>query len=401
MSRRVDVVVVGGGPAGAATALELARAGVEVVVLDRARFPREKPCGDFLHPLGTAALDRMGVLAEVLPQAQKLQGMLVVSPQGREVFAPFPGGAGLALRRVVLDHAILQAARRAGAEVHTGRPVRAVGRRGRCWEVCTDQGTLEARILVGADGMHSRVARAAGLRRRTLLRGRYALGTYVRGLTAHRGFGEMHLGRGAYCGVSVFPYGLANLTLVLPREALRAQARALRPGQAADVLEDALRSFPSLQARLPAGQVRAGLRAVGPLGPSAGPAVADGVILVGDAAACTEPLFGLGVSLALTAAPVAAQTVAAALRGGECGAAALAPYGRWHRRRLRGLAGLLRLADWLALRSPLIEPLTRAWQRRPALASDFLGVVGDGAPLGELLHPAYTARLLLACVWRA
>ncbi len=402
MRRRVDVVVVGAGPAGAATAVELARDGVEVVVLDRARFPREKTCGDFLHPLGTAALDRLGVLAEVRPRAQSLQGMLVVSPQGREVFAPFPGGMGLALRRLILDDAILRAARRAGAEVQTGKAARAVARCGRRWEIRTDDGTLEAKVLVGADGMRSRVARAAGLRRTTPRRGRYTLGTYVRGLPAHPGWGEMHLGHEAYCGVSLFPDGWANVTMVLPRAALRAHPCAGLRRQEADApaFAEAL-PFPSLQRRMRAAQVCAGLRAVGPLHPSTGPVVADGIILVGDAAACTDPLTGLGVSLALTAAPVAARTVAGALRRGEWGALALAPYARWHRRRLRGLTALLRLVDRLALRSSLVEPLTSAWQRRPALASAFLGAVGGGATPRTVLHPVYAARLLLACVSRA
>ncbi|MDQ7849149.1 MAG: geranylgeranyl reductase family protein [Armatimonadota bacterium] len=400
MRQRVDVVVVGGGPAGAATALELAREGVEVVLLDRARFPREKPCGDFLHPLGTAVLEQLGVLAEVGSQAQSLHGMLLVSPQGREVFAPFPGGTGLAVRRAVLDDTVLQAARRAGAEVHTGRPARAVARHGQRWEIRTDQGTLEARVLVGADGMRSRVAQAAGLRRGPLRRGRYALSIYVRGLPAYPGWGEMHLGRETYCGVSLFPDGWARLALVLPREALGAQIRAAQTGKVARVLEDAMRAFPSLRARLPGVQVCAGLRAVGPLHPSTGPVVADGIVLVGDAAACTDPLTGLGVSLALSAASVAARTVAGALRRGECGAPALAPYARWHHRRLRGLTALLCLVDWLALRSSLIEPLTHAWQRRPPLASNFLGAIGGGATPGAVLHPAYAVRLLLACVSR-
>src|SRR3989304_6361530 len=117
VDERVDVLIIGGGPAGAATALALARRGGGVGPRGRARFPREKLCGDFLHPLGTAALERLGLLDEVLPRAQVLRGLLIVSPQGREVFARFAGGAGLSLSRAVLDETILRAAQRAGAAI--------------------------------------------------------------------------------------------------------------------------------------------------------------------------------------------------------------------------------------------------------------------------------------------
>lgn len=397
---QAEVVIIGGGPAGAATALTLAHLGVEVLLLDRARFPRGKLCGDFLHPLGTAALADLGVLAEVLPQAQTLRGMLIVSPEGREVFARFAHGHGLSLSRAVLDDVLLRAAQRAGAAVRTGVAARAVARHGDRWRITTDGGTLEARLLVGADGLHSRVAAAAGLRHRPGRAGRYALGIYVHGLPARRGFGEMHLGRGAYCGVSVFPDGLANITMVLPKAALRMRRGGEPRERVSDWLDPMFTSFPRLQPRLASAAPARQVRAVGPLAITGGGVVGDGVLLVGDAAACTDPLTGQGVSLALTAAPVAARTIAEALRRGDLRDVALAPYARWHAGRLNGLRRFLRLVDWLALRTPLIEPLARAWQDQPALATRFLDVIGSGAPTRVLLGPAYVSRLLRTCISR-
>ena len=82
-SRRAQVVVVGGGPAGAASAYFLARAGVDVMILDRARFPRDKPCSEYMSPQASRILDDMGVLARVEQAgAAHLAGMRVRSPSG-------------------------------------------------------------------------------------------------------------------------------------------------------------------------------------------------------------------------------------------------------------------------------------------------------------------------------
>jgi len=393
MAPVADVAIIGGGPAGGITALALARRGLAVVLLDRARFPREKLCGDFVHPLGVDALRRLDLLAEIAPHGQSLAGMLIVSPQGREVFARFPGGPGLSVSRAVLDDVILRAAARAGADVRAPLAAQHIARQRR-WQIRTEAGMVEARFLVGADGLRSRVAGAVG-RRRPPRADWFAVGMYIRGLPRHPGFGEMHLAAGSYCGVSSFPDGRANVTMVLPRA-------WLRPGLArrrSDPLPLAtfLAHFPRLHPRLGAASARGPLRATGPLFAHQGPVAGDGVLLVGDAAATTDPLTGLGVSFAVTGGLAAADAIAQAFARRDLSAPALAVYARWHRDRLGGLRAILHLASWLP-RTRLIEPLARAWQRDPALAARFLGVLADAAPAREVLNPHYIARVLRSCI---
>src|SRR5690606_21539980 len=132
MSTPCDAVVVGAGPAGSATALLLARAGHDVLLLDRRDFPRAKPCGDCLSPEAGRVLDRLGVLADVLaaPPARpaRLDGWRIISPAGHAfeaTFAPAANGdarveTSISIRRETLDAVLLAGARRAGAEVRTG-----------------------------------------------------------------------------------------------------------------------------------------------------------------------------------------------------------------------------------------------------------------------------------------
>src|SRR5213594_376213 len=126
MTGRWDAIVVGAGPAGSSVALQLARAGADVLLLDRARFPRDKPCSEYLSPETTRVLGRLDpdVLAEVEQSAPaRLYGMKVVAPNGRVMIGrftarhpwPSPRPYGLALPRPVLDTILRRAAERAGA----------------------------------------------------------------------------------------------------------------------------------------------------------------------------------------------------------------------------------------------------------------------------------------------
>ena len=111
-----DVIVVGAGPAGSACALELARAGAHVLLVDQHDFPRDKICGDGLIPDSHAALSRLGVLEEVLALAQPCTHVRAFGPSGLSVDVP---GTLAVLPRRDLDHVLVRAAQRAGARLAT------------------------------------------------------------------------------------------------------------------------------------------------------------------------------------------------------------------------------------------------------------------------------------------
>ncbi|MGH7703842.1 MAG: NAD(P)/FAD-dependent oxidoreductase, partial [Gemmatimonadales bacterium] len=128
MSDSVDVLVIGAGPAGSATARHLARDGFRVLTVDRAEFPRDKACSEYMGPETVRLLDRLGVVADLeAAGAQPLHGTTVVGARGARLtglfalasFPPFRA-TGLSVARRVLDHHLVQAARAAGAEVAEG-----------------------------------------------------------------------------------------------------------------------------------------------------------------------------------------------------------------------------------------------------------------------------------------
>src|SRR5438876_5659745 len=117
-------LVVGAGPTGSAVALLLARRGHDVLLVDQARFPRDKPCGEYLNPAATAVLSRLGVDAMLADAGARIvKGVHLTSPGGCTVRVLYPGSKGgprplgLSMPRLALDAALLDAARAAGVRV--------------------------------------------------------------------------------------------------------------------------------------------------------------------------------------------------------------------------------------------------------------------------------------------
>jgi geranylgeranyl reductase family protein len=406
-----DILIVGAGPAGSATAVHLARAGHRVVLLDRARFPREKPCSEYLSPEAVRLLDRLGAVAELeAAGAVPLLGTRVFGPRGAALTGSFgqapvsPWRAtGLSVSRRILDHRLVVAAREAGAEVVEQTSVEELlYERGAVAGVLARhragrRQAVRARIVIGADGLRSLVARRLG-RRRHGVPSRLAFVAHVAGVKGLDGHAEMHVSGRGYVGLNriACPPGgpdaeIANVALVVPRS-----RAAVARGRVEQFLYKELERFPALAGRVPRGRLVREVLVTGPFAAWSGRVTADGALLVGDAADFFDPFTGEGITSALRGAELAAQTVSEALHGtsGILPARRLSGYVAARRAAFLGKWAVERLVGYGMYLPRLFDRAVGRLERR-GLAHTFVGVTGDFVPAQAVLNPRFLARMIL------
>ncbi|MCA9502748.1 MAG: NAD(P)/FAD-dependent oxidoreductase [Myxococcales bacterium] len=289
---RADVLVVGAGPAGLATAIAFARRGLEACVVDRRRAPLDKACGEGIMPAGVRALQRLGVVTDQL-DAAAFEGVRFVEGaiacEGR-----FAGGTGLGVRRTELSRALIDVATRAGVEIRLGCSLRDFDRDGDVVRARTRDGDWRVRLLVGADGLHSTVRERAGLSgpdraRRFGLRRHFRIAPWSRLVEVH----WCDRGEAYVTPVARDEVGVAILGAAKDRDFDRELAR-----------------FPEVVARLAGAAPVDGVRGAGPFWQSAKRPAAERVALVGDAAGYTDAVTGEGISLAIRGAEALARIFA-------------------------------------------------------------------------------------------
>lgn len=293
MSGVHDLVIAGGGPAGLATALYAARAGLDTVVVEPRPVPVDKACGEGLMPGAVRAISALGLDVPGRP----LNGIRYV--QGpRQVQAAFRRGRGLGVRRTALHGALHRAVLDTGVPV---LPLRVTEVRQDTTGVTVPGIGLRARWLVAADGLHSPVRRTLGLEIPPSGAGepRYGLRRHY-AVPPWSSYVEVHWGADGEAYVTPLGPELVGVALLTARRA---------------PFSTQLHGFPELADRLPPEAAVTPVRGAGPLRQRARTRVHGRVLLVGDAAGYIDALTGEGISLALTGA----ETLVANVRRGTPG----------------------------------------------------------------------------------
>lgn len=315
LTGRSDVLIVGAGPAGAAAGAFLARMGLEVVCVDRARFPRDKTCGDAVSSAGLEIAAAMGADLASLPHAPVLAAAAIL-PDGERIVRHYGAHPGAIVPRLALDDLLRQRMQAAGVTLHEGVAVRALLRDGEQF-VGAEGPELRwhARVVLAADGPGSVAWAALG---REYPRGAQlgvAATVYLRGAQPLQpGVSEHYFERDLPCGYGwLFPpvEGLANVGVYQ-----RADRYQKRGGQLRALLQAFLDRHPDRFADSEqVGPVRSwALPLCLHTWPAGG---APGLLLVGDAGNFVDPLSGEGIWQALRTGQLAAEFAGAALTAGR------------------------------------------------------------------------------------
>jgi geranylgeranyl reductase family protein len=335
-----DVAIAGAGPAGSALAVLLARAGHSVLLLDQKRFPRDKVCGDFVSPKGLRSLERLGCgqaieRARFLPirSSSVFLNGTEISRGDLPVLPDHPAHAHV-IPRAVLDEMIFRKAQAEGAD--TVEDCRVTGFHTTS-EIAAIEATVEgqprryaARILVGADGATSTMARRAGLDAPDPRYAMAAVRAYCRGLSIDRTL--LYFDEEFFPGFGwVFPSrdGVANIGVGMLKEPL------VKHGLNLQRFYDRLVAFVQSLPRQSGSAIEIEGKAGAPIktyGARARNTFERG-LLIGEAAGLVDPISGEGIPLALESAEMAAEVLHAALVEGDCSERALSEYDRRWRER--------------------------------------------------------------------
>jgi geranylgeranyl reductase family protein len=398
-----DVIVVGGGPAGALAALTLGRRGVDVLVLDTKRFPRDKPCGGGIrHGFFRRFSDLVPTLRSRVA-VHEIRKVLMESPGGGAVLAASQRPFYITLRRMELDAALLDRARAEGARVIEGARVTALERGpGRATVRCVDGRAFGARLVIGCDGVNSLVAREAGLTR-GFPDDVLAIDTMEETPLAELSVADPETMYVAY-GYRGWPgYGY-----VFPKTAhVDAGVGFLVPffkRELGGKPYEQHRRF--LEAAADKGWVRGRSNAANfkayrlPLGGPLARTYADGVLVAGDAGGFVNAYTGEGIYHAMVTGQLAGEVAAQALAASDVSAARLAGYQvAWQREIGEELADSLRIQRRLFARPWLVDRVIRAAAGDPALSRLFAAVsLGEESFRRRKLEMA--ARFLLALARR-
>jgi len=396
-----DVAIVGAGPAGSASATWLSRAGLSVALVDKAFFPRDKPCGEYQSPETQRIFDRLGVKEKILAaNPARLKGMRIWTSDGnnfRGDFSSDPSSPiyGLSLPRRILDDILMRHAAEQGASVFEGFTIKQLigndrqvtGIKG---QLDGQKVQLDAKLVIGADGINSVVANRLGLRQHHRWLKKVAFVTHFENVDALSSYGEMFVSKDRYCGLAPLGRNLTNVCVVVDTKV----AQTWKDDIEENFFKEVAR-YPILAERMQNSKMIKAIKAVGPLAVGTVRATSPGAILVGDAAFFLDPFTGEGMYTALANAELASDIL---LKHWSTNGPSEEFYSKYEKERLKAFKGKWRVCSLiqLAIRYPMMMRFfAERLGKRKKLADILVGVTGDFRSPYEVLSAAWLARLLI------
>jgi len=387
MIPRVDVLVIGSGPAGSALAGAMADAGASVLLAESSAHPRPKACAEYASPRIVEELARIGLAPEAWRAAAVPLSGMDLHAGGHAVRIAYadrrgPRPAwGLDRRRFdarLAEHAATRGAVLAERTRATDLVVDRGRVRGARLRSPTGSQTVLADWVIGADGARSTVARRLGVERPVRMPRRLGLVAHYAGADGLVDHGEMHAGRGWYVGLAPTPDGELNVGMAL---AMR------NNGSGADRFAAAIAAMPAVSERLAGARRVSPIRGASPIGHRVSRAAGAGWLLVGDAAGFVDPFTGEGIYRALRASRAATDAL---LAGGDVAKA----YLRARRRAFLAKSTLSWLVQGVLAAPGLLGHAVGRLETRPSAARRLGSALGDCRPATDALSPAAVLEVL-------
>ncbi len=361
MSESCDVAVVGGGPAGLATAIAAAERGLAAIVLERRTFPTDKACGEGVLPPGVAALDRLGVLRHLPAGGHRaFHGIRFVNEDGSAAEVPLPGAGGLGIRRTVLVEAMAARALELGVTLRDRCAVQYVESTGSAAVLRTSAGALRARLVVAADGLHSPVRRAAGLDRPPAARRRFALRQHF-AVRPWTDLVEVHADAHGEAVVTPVSDGAVNVNFVWEYGDIANPTIATLAAR-----------FPALRRRLHGAATVSPVVGAGPMACGAIRRTGPRLVLMGDAAGFIDSISADGLSIAFNSALLLGAELPRVLAAGAT-VPSLRRYERAARRLFTGYWTVTSALLWIARRPRLRRGLVCYLARHERISGAMVG----------------------------
>lgn len=400
-----DVVVIGGGPAGCAMALDLNSRGYNVALCDQAKFPRDKVCGEFISPGADPILEKLGVLDSIEALTPKrLKGVAISSYESAELAIDYPIAAGSGLRptslsvpRYQLDALFLKQVQSAGVKVFEQHKVIdfifnegcVAGVQG--WDETKTSFSMNCKLVVDAGGRNAVSLRKFNLKREPKGNSKIAFSAHWQGVRLPEDYCYMHVSRPGYTGISSVGNGRANVVLVVEGSALTGGKTEKPETFYHRVLMQNRRRSKMLEN----GERVEPVRSVESLAFAVKPVPCGGLMLVGDATGFIDPFTGEGIYLSLRSSQLAGEVIHAGFENSNFSKNFLSVYDQRRQQEFGGKFLLSRILQWLIYNRPFCNRVMKSLSSNRGLAETLVGVIGDILPAEKVVSLRFLSKLLV------